>query len=131
MASPDAQRGCGRNTADFGAADAGPEMPLVHYLKSQLPAGCDLEVAFEDQPNNDFTSLFYLANGIEKLPVACPPLSDDPGIFFSGIGRSFFDQCLPKNSVDISTSFTAVHWLSEVRTEITGAETDPALCKRF
>jgi len=111
---------CERNIrlADFGAADAGPEMPLVHYLKSQLPAGCDLEVAFEDQPNNDFTSLFYLANGIEKLPVACPPLSDDPGIFFSGIGRSFFDQCLPKNSVDISTSFTAVHWLSEMPAEI-------------
>jgi hypothetical protein len=88
---------------------------MVHYVKSLLPPGCDLEVCFEDQPNNDFTSLFYLALGIEESPVPFPPLSSDPGIFFSAIGRSFFDQCLPKNSVDISTSFTAVHWLSEVR----------------
>mmetsp|Transcript_14851 Transcript_14851/g.25137 ORF Transcript_14851/g.25137 Transcript_14851/m.25137 type:complete len:1221 (+) Transcript_14851:276-3938(+) len=122
--------------ADFGAADGGPEMPMVHYLKSLLPPGCDLEVCFEDQPNNDFTSLFYLALGIEESPVPFPPLSSDPGIFFSAIGRSFFDQCLPKNSVDISTSFTAVHWLSEYPTEIRGSvhqtlSTDAPANERF
>ena len=30
--------------ADFGCADGGPEMPLVHRLKSMLPADCQLEV---------------------------------------------------------------------------------------
>lgn len=100
--------------ADFGCADGGPEMPLVHRLKSMLPADCQLEVCFEDQPNNDFTSLFYLANGLAELPVPSPPLSADPNIFFTGVGRSFFEQCLPRSSVDICTSFTAVHWLSKL-----------------
>eukprot|EP00976_Prorocentrum_cordatum_P113134 1195653-Prorocentrum_minimum.AAC.2 len=65
-------------------------------------------------PNNDFTSLFLLANGLAELPVDCPPLSSDPNIFFTGVGRSFFEQCLPKESVDLCTSFTAVHWLSRL-----------------
>jgi hypothetical protein len=55
--------------ADFGAADGGPEMPLMHQVKAWLPKECDLEVAFEDQPNNDFQSLFALANGLVPLPV--------------------------------------------------------------
>mmetsp|Transcript_13987 Transcript_13987/g.16908 ORF Transcript_13987/g.16908 Transcript_13987/m.16908 type:complete len:866 (+) Transcript_13987:189-2786(+) len=100
--------------ADFGSADAGPEMPLVYKIKNMLPANCDLEVGFEDQPNNDFKSLFYLANGIQPLPVDCPPLSAMPGVYFAGIGRTFFEQCFPNESVDLSTSFTAMHWLSEL-----------------
>jgi len=100
--------------ADFGCADAGPEMPLVHKLKSMLPPKCQLEVCFEDQPNNDFNSLFFLALGLEELPVPSPPLSADPDIFFTAVGRSFFEQCLPNESVDICTSFTAVHWLSKL-----------------
>lgn len=104
--------------ADFGAADGGPEMPLVHAIKDMLPPSTELEVCFEDQANNDFKSLFYLANGVEKLPRTsrgeCPPLSAREGIFFTGCGRTFFDQCLPAASVDLCTSFTAVHWLSKV-----------------
>jgi len=100
--------------ADFGAADGGPEMPMIHEIKKALPAKCQLEVCFEDQPNNDFTSLFYLANGIEKLPVDSPSLTSDPDIFFTACGRSFFEQCLPNESVDVVTSFTACHWLSQL-----------------
>ena len=55
--------------ADFGCADGGPEMPLVHKLKAMLPANMSLEVCFEDQPNNDFQSLFALANGLVPLPL--------------------------------------------------------------
>jgi glycine/D-amino acid oxidase-like deaminating enzyme len=105
--------------ADFGSADGGPEMPLMHQVKSWLPAQCDLEVAFEDQPNNDFQSLFALANGLVPLPLeGARPLVDTPGIFFSGIGRSFFEQCLPRDSVDLCTSFTAMHWLSQFPTAL-------------
>eukprot|EP00232_Nephroselmis_pyriformis_P001473 CAMPEP_0182910146 /NCGR_PEP_ID=MMETSP0034_2-20130328/36136_1 /TAXON_ID=156128 /ORGANISM="Nephroselmis pyriformis, Strain CCMP717" /LENGTH=1185 /DNA_ID=CAMNT_0025046447 /DNA_START=31 /DNA_END=3588 /DNA_ORIENTATION=+ len=99
--------------ADFGSADGGPEMPLVHQIKDVLPKECDLEVCFEDQPNNDFKSLFYLANGVAESPVPFQPLSERPGVYFSGVGRGFFDQCFPRESVDIATSFTAMHWLSE------------------
>lgn len=104
--------------ADFGAADGGPEMQLVHLLKDKLPSKYELEVCFNDQPNNDFKSLFYLATGIEPLPVTsrgqCPPLTDRDGLYYSGCGRTFYDQCFPKGSVDLCTSFTAVHWLSKL-----------------
>jgi len=110
--------GASYRMADFGAADGGPEMPLVHAIKDMLPPSTELEVCFEDQPNNDFKSMFYLATGVEKLPRTsrgeCPPLTDREGIFFTGCGRTFFDQCLPTATVDLVTSFTAMHWLSKV-----------------
>lgn len=76
------------------------------------------QVGFEDQPNNDFKSLFYLANGKEELPVPCPPLTSTPGIYFHAVGRSFFEQCFPRGSVDVAMSYTALHWLSELPTTI-------------
>ena len=76
------------------------------------------QVGFEDQPNNDFKSLFYLANGKEELPVPCPPLTSTPGVYFSAVGRSFFEQCFPRESVDVAMSYTALHWLSELPTTI-------------
>ncbi|KAG5180499.1 S-adenosyl-L-methionine-dependent methyltransferase [Tribonema minus] len=98
--------------ADYGSADGGPLMPLIAHLRSAIPESCEMEVCFEDQPNNDFKSLFYLANGIAPLPVAAPALRDVPGVFWSATGRSFFEQCFPAASVDMGTSFTALHWLS-------------------
>ena len=50
--------------------------------------------------------MFYMANGIEKLPKpfdATPPLSSDPNIFFTAVGRSFFEQvcmCLVADSCE-------------------------------
>eukprot|EP00959_Pyramimonas_sp_CCMP1952_P291310 6093676-Pyramimonas_sp.AAC.1 len=32
--------------ADFGCADGGPEMPLVHKIKSMLPKDCALAVSY-------------------------------------------------------------------------------------
>lgn len=78
----------------------------------------ETQIGFEDQPNNDFKSLFYLANGKEELPVPCPPLTSTPGVYFHAVGRSFFEQCFPRGSVDVAMSYTALHWLSELPTTI-------------
>jgi hypothetical protein len=52
-----------------------------------------------------------------QVPGALPLTATD-GLYFSGIGRSFFEQCLPRSSVDICTSFTAMHWLSSFPTAL-------------
>ncbi|KAA8497474.1 N-methyl-L-tryptophan oxidase [Porphyridium purpureum] len=99
---------------DFGSADGGPEMPMIQAIKALLPPTCELDVCFEDQPNNDFKSLFYLAAGLKPLPLGSTPLADIPGVYYTACGRGFFEQCRPAASVDLCTSYTAVHWLSRV-----------------
>eukprot|EP00976_Prorocentrum_cordatum_P113135 1195653-Prorocentrum_minimum.AAC.3 len=43
--------------ADFGCADGGPEMPLVHKIKSMLPKDCALEVCAppDIEPHREYT----------------------------------------------------------------------------
>lgn len=71
-----------------------------------------VEVSYEDQPNNDFRSLFYHTQGIRALPGNPPALAQQPGVFITASGTSFFQQCFPSASVHFGMSFTAMHWLS-------------------
>ena len=118
IAAIDIKEGEMVRVADFGSADGGPMMPMVQAVRAAVPKTSDVEVVFEDQENNDFTSLFYLAKGIESLPSGVDgnttPLAETDGVFYTACGRSFFQQCLPKDSVDLCTSYTAMHWLSKL-----------------
>ena len=58
---------------------------------------------------NDFTALFRtLANDPNSY------LRGDAAVFCSAIGRSFYEQILPANSVTLAWSSWAVQWLSRV-----------------
>ncbi|MGO4169315.1 hypothetical protein [Novosphingobium sp. YAF33] len=66
-----------------------------------------LEIIHTDLPSNDYTSLFgllatesdsYLAGRRDVFPMA--------------VGRSYFEQILPSDSVDLGWSSNALHWLS-------------------
>lgn len=98
--------------ADLGTADGGTSMPLMAKMVKTLREkhGKDLPISlwYEDQPVNDFKSLFMRLQGL----IPGPPVFTDENVFVYANGTSFFEQCFPANSVDLAVSFTAMHWLN-------------------
>lgn len=60
-----------------------------------------------DLPDNDFSALFH---ALEADPASY--LRRDPAAFASAVGRSFYGQILPSDSVTLGWSSWAVQWLS-------------------
>ena len=58
-------------------------------------------VVHNDLPNNDWSSVFQVLNG-----------EHHSSYYGVASGRSFYDQCLPDNSVSIGYSSSSLHWLS-------------------
>ena len=90
--------------ADFGSAHGSNSVhvmkAIIEYLQEskkdmRLPL-----VVHNDLPTNDWTPLFYI-------------LSNENSYFGLACGRSFYDQCLPSNSVTIAYSSSSIHWLSQ------------------
>jgi hypothetical protein len=81
--------------ADFGSAQGANSVcamkSIIEYLQeSQKDVRLPL-VIHNDLPTNDWTALFNI-------------LSDENSYFGLACGRSFYDQCLPSNSVTIAYS---------------------------
>ena len=57
--------------AEYGCADGGTSMPLMYACVKELRSlyGSELEVNinYEDKPDNDFKSLFYFLQGKGKV----------------------------------------------------------------
>lgn len=150
---------------DYGAADGGTSLPLMHTiietLRSRAPqVSCrgalrwrrlpllrprvatapvdvrrltvsslapppprtpqvEIEITYEDQPNNDWKSVFYHTQGITKLAQAAPLVPTHHGVYVTAAGTSFFSQAVPSGSVHLALSFTAMHWLSAKPCDIT------------
>lgn len=105
---------------DYGAADGGTSIPLwrrvLNSTHERFPSR-QMHLVYEDQPNNDWKSLFYYTQDrlqvpgrLDKDAFISPELKDN--VFITASGTSFHDQCLPSNSVDFGFSATAMHWLS-------------------
>ena len=60
-----------------------------------------------DLPNSDFEALFEM---LENDPASY--LRGDPAAFASAVGRSFYQQILPSESVTLGWTSWAVQWLS-------------------
>ena len=99
--------------ADYGAANGHnsllPIGAAIAVLRKRTRTEHSVLVTHTDVPDNDFTALFRT-------------LSDDPDTylkkdqasFASAIGRSFYSQILPSNSVNLGWSSWAIQWLSRV-----------------
>ena len=114
--------------ADYGTADGGTSMPLITELirdhRKRDPNG-DVLVTYEDQPNNDFKSLFYV-QGIKDLGrdgYSKSYLEEFDNVYVTACGTSFHKQCFPSNSVHLGVSFTAMHWLNKKPCNITTGST--------
>jgi hypothetical protein len=69
-------------------------------------------VVHNDQPANDFQSLFATLSGQAGY------LARDAGVFACAVGRSFYEPVMPPGAVSLAWSSTAAHWLSRVPTPL-------------
>ena len=113
--------------ADYGTADGGTSLGLIGRVITALRAHVptlDIEVCYEDQPNNDWRSLFYHAEGLRPITglgqnALTAYTKQHERVYVYACGRSFHVQCFPPASVDVGMSFTAMHWLSKKPCNIT------------
>ncbi|MGY4708874.1 SAM-dependent methyltransferase [Mycolicibacterium sp. CBM1] len=99
--------------ADYGAATGyNSLLPIgaaITILRARTRTDHAILVAHTDVADNDFTALFST-------------LTDDPdsylkydrATFASAVGRSFYQQILPSDSIVLGWSSWAVHWLSRI-----------------
>ncbi|KAJ7378001.1 hypothetical protein OS493_025317 [Desmophyllum pertusum] len=108
---------------DYGCADGGTSMPLLYACVKELRQtyGDDLpiHVIYEDQPVNDFKSLYLRLQGL--IPGPNSYFLDFANAFVSTCGTHFYSQCIPPESVNLGFSSTAMHWLRDKPCDITGA----------
>jgi hypothetical protein len=99
--------------ADYGSSQGHNSLhPLavaIQILRERVGPERAISVVHTDLPENDFTALFRtLATDSNSY------LRGDPALFASAIGRSFYEQLLPTESVTLAWSSWAVQWLSRV-----------------
>lgn len=103
--------------ADYGCSQGYNSLfPLslaIKALRSRMEAEQPICVVHTDLPGNDFSTLF---NVLENDPDSY--LRSDPATFASAVGRSFYTQLLPSNSVTLGWSSWAIQWLSQAPTTI-------------
>ncbi|KAA0092019.1 SAM-dependent methyltransferase [Mycolicibacterium sp. P1-18] len=103
--------------ADYGAATGHnslvPVGAAIAVLRKRTRPEHSILVTHTDVPDNDFSELFRT-------------LSDDPDTylkkdkasFASAVGRSFYGQIVPSNSVNLAWSAWSTQWLSRTPTPI-------------
>ena len=99
--------------ADYGSSQGKnsllPMGSAIRNLRPRIGASRPICIFHVDQPSNDFNSLFQA-------------LTSDPGryelnqanVFPCAIGRSFYEQVLPSESVHLGWSSNAAMWLSRI-----------------
>ena len=112
--------------ADFGTADAGTSLKLMHNICAKVrdeEPNTPIELLYEDQSINDWTSVFNRVHNViptEGL-VNKTSLNETYGDVYAMAFASFYSQCFPTGSVDVSFSSTAMHWLTTQPSIISGA----------
>jgi hypothetical protein len=97
--------------ADYGSSQGhnsmAPMAVAIETIRRRLAAQTPISIVHTDLPENDYASLFrtlttandsYLRLGGE--------------LFFSAVGRSYFEQILPPNSVDLGWNSWTLQWMS-------------------
>ncbi|MGH3677356.1 MAG: SAM-dependent methyltransferase [Mycobacterium sp.] len=98
--------------ADYGASTGHnsllPIGAAIAVLRRRTRPDQSILVAHTDVPDNDFTALFRtLAEDPDTY------LRGDSATFASAVGRSFYNQILPSNSINLGWSSWAIQWLSK------------------
>ena len=99
--------------ADYGSSEGHnslvPMAAAIRVLRERVGKERAIFVFHTDLAGNDFTALFQtFANDPDSY------LRNDPAAFAAAVGRSYFEQILPADSVTLGWSAWAVQWLSQV-----------------
>ncbi|CAF3390100.1 unnamed protein product [Rotaria socialis] len=96
--------------ADFGSSHGKNSIEamkiFINYLQKTNKLTASPLVVHNDLPTNDWTTLFHL-------------LADDKSYQGVANGYSFYEQCLPVNSLSIGFTASSMHWLSKIPFNIT------------
>ncbi|GAY17078.1 SAM-dependent methyltransferase [Mycobacterium sp. shizuoka-1] len=99
--------------ADYGAATGYnsllPISAAIAIIRKRTRSDHAILVAHTDVAGNDFSALF---NTLADDPDSY--LKKDSTTYASAVGRSFYHQILPSDSIALGWSSWAVHWLSRV-----------------
>lgn len=103
--------------ADYGSSQGknslAPMQVAIRTLRRRLGPNRPISVFHIDQPSNDFNTLFEVLDADPNRYAL-----DDPNVFPSGIGRSFYESVLPPKSVHLGWCSYAAVWLSRIPTLI-------------
>jgi SAM dependent carboxyl methyltransferase len=105
--------------ADYGSSQGlnslGPMRLAIESVRRQSSGERPILIYHIDQPSNDFNSLF------ELLDTSPDRYSlNDPCIFPCAVGRSFYENVLPANSVHVGWSSYAAMWITRIPALIPG-----------
>ena len=103
--------------ADYGSSQGknslAPMRTAIEALRARLGPDRAIFVVHIDQAANDFNTLFRVLHGDPDRYCR-----DDPHVFPSAIGRSFYESVFPPDYVHLGWSSYAAVWLSQVPTLI-------------
>jgi len=99
--------------ADYGSSQGHnsllPMAVAIGALRERLGPEQPISIVHTDLPDNDFTGLFHT---LESDPDSY--LRNDPSAYASAVGRSFYEQLLPPESVTLGWTSWSVQWLSRM-----------------
>lgn len=105
--------------ADYGSSQGknsmAPMQLAIRQLRSRIGLNRAISVFHIDQPSNDFTTLFAVLDADPDRYVL-----GEPNVFPAAVGRSFYENVLPANSVHLGWSSYAAVWLSRIPALIPG-----------
>jgi hypothetical protein len=105
--------------ADYGSSQGknslAPLRIAIENLRPRLGPNRPISVFHVDQPANDFNTLFEVLD-VDPDSYAL----DDANVFPCAIGRSFYENVLPPDSVHLGWCSYAAVWLSRIPTLISG-----------
>jgi|HubBroStandDraft_1064217.scaffolds.fasta_scaffold00898_11 long-chain acyl-CoA synthetase len=105
--------------ADYGSSQGknslAPIRIAIGNLRARLGPHRPISVFHVDQPANDFNTLFEVLD-VDPDRYAL----DDANVFPCAIGRSFYENVLPPDSVHLGWCAYAAVWLSRIPTLISG-----------
>jgi hypothetical protein len=105
--------------ADYGSSQGKNSLPplraAIRTLRGRVGPARPIIVVHVDQPANDFNTLFEVLHADpERYSL------DDPNVYPSAIGRSFYENVFPKAHVHLGWSSYAAVWLSRNPARIPG-----------
>lgn len=98
--------------SDMGCADGGTSLGLWAALIDRLRQSdnSDIQIVYADQAHNDFNALVQILHGHTEFESYLP---SSENVFVLESGSSFYSPILPKHSLHLGFSATAMHWLSK------------------
>ncbi|XP_033137274.1 probable S-adenosylmethionine-dependent methyltransferase At5g38780 [Brassica rapa] len=95
--------GCSVGPNTFHAVQNIIDAVKLKHMKENSLVSLEFLVCFNDQPNNDFNTLFRTQ-----------PPSSEREYFSVGVPGSFYGRVLPRNSIHVGHTSYTIHWLSKV-----------------